>query len=155
MAEFVTLKGTLTWIRTGEPEEFKGKKSWKATIAPDAESLQKVMELQARGCKNQLKMDTDAEGKKFYYINFSRPTDKKKKTGEVFKTFNAPVVTDRTGKVITDMVANGAKGEMRLEISSFKGAYGNVTTAMLDSLVLDEWQKYESAPPAEGKAEAY
>jgi hypothetical protein len=153
MSEKVVLKGTLKWVRTHEPEEFQGKKSWKATIVPDQESLQKVMELQARGCKNQLKMDTDGEGKKFYYINFSRPTEKKKKTGEVFKTFTPPVVKDRSGNVISEMIANGAKGDMILEISSFKGSFGNVTTAMFDGLVLDEWQKYESAPAPQ--AEAY
>lgn len=148
MSEKIKLTGTFKWIRTGEPEEFQGKKSWKATICPDQESVMKIMDLQTKGCKNQLKKDDDG-----YYINFSRPVEKKKKTGEVFKTFTAPVVTDRTGKVIDEMIANGAKGDMYLEISSFKGQYGNVTTAMLDSLILDEWQKYESAPAKE--AEAY
>ena len=144
----VVLKGTFRWIRTHEPEEFQGKKSWKATIAPDQESVMKIMDLQAQGCKNQLKKDENG-----YYINFSRPVEKKKKTGEVFKTFTPPVVKDRAGNIISDMVANGAKGEMILDVSSFKGTYGTVTTAMLDTLILDEWQKYESAPA--GQAEAY
>lgn len=148
MSEFVTLSGEFMWIRTHEPEEFQGKKSWKATIRPDQESVMKILDLQAKGCKNQLKKDDNG-----YYINFSRPTEKKKKTGEVFRTYNPPVVTDRSGKVISDLVANGAKGSMKLEISSFKGAFGTVTTAMLDSLVLDEWQKYGSSE--EAKAEAY
>lgn len=140
MSSFVTLDGELMWVRTNEPEEFNGKKAWKATIRPNQESVMKVMDLQAQGVKNQLKKDEHG-----YYINFQRPVEKKKKTGEVFKTFTPPVVTDREGKVITDMIANGAKGSMKLEIDSFKGQMGKVTVAMLDSLILDEFQKYDSA----------
>jgi hypothetical protein len=150
MSEFVTLKGELMWIRTKEPEEYNGKKSWKATIRPDQESVMKVMDLQAKGVKNQLKKDEHG-----YYINFSRPTEKKKKTGEVFRTYNPPQVTDRSGKVIDDMVANGAKGEMKLEFDRFKGQMGMIGVAMLDSLVLDEWQKYGAEAPSTATAEAY
>lgn len=148
MSSFVTLDGELLWLRTGEPEEFNGKKAWKATIRPNQESVMKVMDLQAQGVKNQLKKDEHG-----YYINFQRPTEKKKKTGEVFKTYTPPKVTDRQGNPITDMVANGAKGSLKLEIDSFKGQMGKVTVAMLDTVILDEWQKYESA--STGSAEAY
>lgn len=137
MSSFVTLDGEFMWIRAHEPEEFNGKSAWKATIRPNQDSVMKVMDLQAQGVKNQLKKDEHG-----YYINFQRPTEKKKKTGEVYKTYKAPVVTDRSGNPITDMIANGAKGTMKLEIDSFKGQMGKVTVAMLDSLILDEWKKY-------------
>lgn len=148
MTEFVDLNGEFFWIRAVTPEEFEGKSAWKAMIRPDQESIMKIMDMQAKGVKNKLKKDNENR----YCINFSRPTEKKNKKGEVYKKFDPPKVFDTNGQEIKVNIANGAKGTMRLEVYEHPTKMGKSHAAMLHSLTLSEYQEYGTE---DAKAEAY
>lgn len=116
MTEFVYLKGKSKWFKHLKPEEFRGKTTWKHTIYPDPESLEKIRELQSDGMKNVLKKDDDG-----YYVSFSRPTSIKwrdKNTGiEKSSTLDPPVVRlSNSNANYTGEVGNGSEIETKLEV---------------------------------------
>lgn len=140
----VILEGDFTWIKCNPeyPEVFEGpdgeKKSWSATIHPVPASLEKIREMQADGIKNKLKRD-----EKGWFAKFSIPTEKKnKKTGKVIEVYKAPTIVDNDGKVITDRIANGAKGFMKLNFYEHKAGTGTSFAARLVGLKLTDWKPY-------------
>lgn len=64
--EYVFLQGKVKWVRAHQPNEWQ---KWAMVLYPNAESLEKIRELQAEGLKNVIKKDEDG-----YHVSFSRPT---------------------------------------------------------------------------------
>lgn len=124
---YETLEGTFYWVKITDPEEtpFKDKKGnlrwvWKAMFRPNSESLLKIMDLQAKGVKNQLKKDEDG-----YYVNFSRPVkDNAGKALQPPRAYKADGITP-----LNEDVGNGSKGRLVLEIYEHKTPNGGKASA--------------------------
>lgn len=150
MAEYI-LEGTFDWIKTDptRPEEFKSpdgkvKKSWSAILYPTKESLDQVRVMQAKGIKNKVKLDAE----KGWNVKFSCPVEKTNKTGKVTQTFNAPKVVDGDGNPIQGLVANGAKGFMKVDLYEHPVQGGSTSfAARFMGLKLTEWKPYGEDTP--------
>jgi hypothetical protein len=106
--ETVYVQGKLSWAkRLFYPDDRYQKYS--VQIHPNSESLEKIRDLQTKGLKNILKKDDDG-----YYTQFSRPTVRK--YGSVVKTFEAPIVVDKDGQPIGDVIGNGSDATLKLEV---------------------------------------
>lgn len=145
------LEGTFDWIKTdpNRPEEYTNpqtkvtKKSWSAIIYPTKDSLDEIRIMQAKGVKNIVKMTDDK-----WNVKFSCPIDKKNKAGKVTQTFPAPTVVDGDGKTIEGLVANGAKGFMKLDLYEHPVQGGKTAhAARFMGLKLTEWKPYGSDQP--------
>lgn len=108
-SDYVYIKGKISWVKYITPDPTYNK--WSITVHPDEESMKIVQQLQMdKGIKNQFKKDEDG-----YYIQFSRPTDRKIKGKIVGMT--PPVVVDPEGKPIEGVaIGNGSDGTVKLEI---------------------------------------
>lgn len=140
---YEVLEGEFYWVRHKAPEEYLGKSAWKFMLRPTQESLMKIMDMQSKGVKNQLKKDD-----KGYYINFSRPTDKKNnKTGAITQRFEPPKVFQADGITPMDeLVGNGSKGKARIELYEHKTPNGGKAhAARWDSMVVTDLVKYEGS----------
>lgn len=146
MAE-VILEGTFDWIKTdpNRPEVYdspdgKKKKSWSAIIRPTPASLEIIREMAGEGIKNRVKKDD-----KGWLVKFSCPVEKTNKAGKVTETFTAPRVVDSEGKPITGLVANNAKGFMKVDLyeHNIQGG-GTSKAARFLGLKLTEWKPYGS-----------
>lgn len=88
---YVYLKGKVKWCRPSATDQWG---NWKTDIYPDAESLEKIRELQiaegnVAGIKTQLKKDDDG-----YYCTIRRPREKN--YGGKMIGFTPPEVLDGT-----------------------------------------------------------
>lgn len=145
MSEFVTLEGELNWVRHIDPEMSpftpQGQPSryqWKVMFRPDQESLMKVMDMQSKGVKNQLKKD-----ERGYYVNFNRPTAKPTKKGEI--KFEAPKVVMADGTPVTTLIGNGSKGSIKVELYQHGTPNGGKAyAARWDSAIITDLVKYDS-----------
>jgi hypothetical protein len=108
LTEYVFIKGKLSWAKTQVPDEW-GK--WKVTVHPDAESLEKIRDLQGQGIKNVLKKNDEG-----YYTTFSRPVSKMIK-GKVVG-LAPPEVLEADGKtpLKNALIGNGSDGIIKLEV---------------------------------------
>ena len=134
--EYVFIQGKISWLKNTVPDEW-GK--WKVTIHPNAESLEKIRELQTEGIKNVLKKDDDG-----YYTTFSRPTQKMIK-GKVIG-FAPPEVLQADGKTpLTGiLVGNGSDGTVKLEVYSHgTPGGGKAKAARLLSIKVDNLIPFE------------
>lgn len=119
---YETLEGSFNWVQIDEPVEtpFKDKKGnlrwvWKAQFRPNAESLMKVMDLQSKGVKNQLKKDDQG-----YFVNFNRPVkDNAGKALSPPRAYKADGITP-----LNDNIGNGSKGKVVLELYEHKTPNG-------------------------------
>lgn len=119
---YETLEGSFNWTQITDPQEtpFKDKKGnakwvWKTQFRPNSESLMKVMDLQSKGVKNQLKKDDLG-----YYVNFNRPTkDSAGKALQPPRAFKADGITP-----LTENIGNGSKGKVVLELYEHKTPNG-------------------------------
>lgn len=146
---FETLEGELNWVRTKTPEmspaQFKSKPTdpdkyfWKTMLRPTQDSLIKIMDMQAKGVKNKLGKDD-----KGYYINFNRPVETFDKNGRVKEKFNPPKVYKADGSTeITDLVGNGSKGFVKIELYEHGAPGGKKAhAARLDSIMVTELVPY-------------
>jgi hypothetical protein len=72
--------------------------------------LEIIRELQTKGIKNQFKKDEDG-----YYIQFSRPTERKMKGKVIGMT--PPLVTNKEGQPMEGVaIGNGSDGTIKLEV---------------------------------------
>jgi hypothetical protein len=111
--EFVFLRGKVKWCRPDKVNEW-GK--WSTVLYPDAESLEKVRELQAQGIKNVVRKDEDG-----YNVSFSRPMSREIKGKVIGMT---PVdVFEADGKTPLRQanIGNGSDVIIKLEV------YGHAT----------------------------
>lgn len=136
-SSFVTIPGEIWYARTDTPETDPwGNTKWSVCLYPDKEAMPEVLDLMSKGIKNVLKKDDDNE----YNITFSRPSEKETKKG--LMKFDPPKVFVN-GKPTTELVGNGSKGDVKLEVMSFKGFQGaNVTVARLHSLDIKDFIPY-------------
>jgi len=108
-SEYTSVKGKISWVKYIIPDPTYNK--WSITVHPDEESLKKIQMLQMdRGIKNQFKKDEDG-----YYMQFSRPVDRKFKGKLV--PMRPPIVEDADGKPLENVaIGNGSDGTVRLEL---------------------------------------
>lgn len=140
MSNYVYVTGELKWARTKEAETDPwGNTAWKVTVFLDkgSESIETVMDMQSQGIKNTLKKDHDTGQ---YFINFKRTAvDKKGKIN------TPPKVVDKDGNPLNDLIGNGSKGTVKLELRTFKlKTGGNGAAATLDTIKVDELVPYEA-----------
>jgi hypothetical protein len=146
---FVTLKGELYYARTITPETDPwGNTNYKVTLYPDAESLSTIMELQTQGFRNTLKKDD-----KGYNITYKRAHSKQTKKGEW--VLGPPKVYDADGKTeIKEMIGNGSKGQVKLEIYPYS-FQGRASKALrLEAIKVDTLVPYSSGVETEAPQSA-
>lgn len=109
-SEDVYIQGKVSWVKYVTPDPLYNK--WSVQIHPNQEGIEKIRELQTEGVKNQFKKDEDG-----YYINFSRPTERKMKGKIIGMT--PPVVLNSDGVPMDGVaIGNGSTGTLKLEIYS-------------------------------------
>lgn len=109
-SDYIYIQGKVSWVKYITPDPMYNK--WSVTIHPNTEGIEAIRELQTQGVKNQFKKDEDG-----YYIQFSRPTDRKIKGKVVGMT--PPVVLDKDGNPLDGVaVGNGSDATVKLEIYS-------------------------------------
>lgn len=107
-SEDVYVKGKVSWVRAVVPNDWD---KWTITLHPDAESLEIIRDLQAKGIKNRMKKDDDG-----YYIAFSRPTMIELRKG-VKTGVTPPEVVDANGAPLEGVaIGNGSDATVKLEV---------------------------------------
>lgn len=107
-SDSVYIQGKVSWVKYVTPDPMYNK--WSVQIHPNQEGIEKIRELQTEGVKNQFKKDEDG-----YYINFSRPTERKIKGKIVGMT--PPVVLNQDGTPMDGVaIGNGSDATLKLEI---------------------------------------
>lgn len=127
--EFAFIKGKASWIWLKKASDFS---DWRITLHISPEEVNKIIDLQAQGVKNQLKKDDDG-----YYIRFRRPVEieiKDRVTGLPRKIAMRP----------PEVITLNEKGEPEL----FDGDLGS------GSDVEVKLEIYEHKTPGGGKAKA-
>ncbi len=145
--DFIFIKGKLSWARIVHVNQFG---DWSCTIHPDAESLEVVRELQARGLKNVMKKDQDG-----YYIQFKCATTRKTKQGGV-RPQPAPACVDKEGQPFDGTkIGNGSDGYLKLEVYDFKNPTGGSgCAARLVGVRVDNLVPYEPNRDASAQDQA-
>lgn len=111
MAEMIKVRGKGKWIKHNAPNEWN---KWTHVLYPDAQSLDKIRELQGAGIKNQVKKDDDG-----WYVSFSRPTTLTVK-GKVI-ALQPPLVTLADGTPLAGRsIGNGSDLTTTLEVYPHK-----------------------------------
>ncbi len=110
-SDYVYVQGKVSWVKYITPDPMYNK--WSVTLHPNEESMKIIQQLQMdKGIKNQFKKDEDG-----YYIQFSRPADRKIKGKVVGMT--PPVVLDSAGQPMDGVaIGNGSDATVKLEIYS-------------------------------------
>lgn len=160
---FETLEGELNWARTQTPElsPFKNKPSdpdkyqWKVMLRPNQESMMKILDLQAKGCKNKLGKDDRG-----YTVNFNRPTERRNtRTGAILEKFEPPKVFKSDGVTpMTDLIGNGSKGKVTVEVYEHNAPNGGKAhAARLHSITVTELVPYgdQAQQPAAQTAQGW
>lgn len=107
-SDYVFIQGKVAWVKYVTPDPMYNK--WSIQVHPNAEGIEVIRELQTQGIKNQFKKDEDG-----YYINFSRPVDRKIKGKVIGMT--PPVVLNSEGTPMDGVaIGNGSDGTVKLEI---------------------------------------
>jgi len=104
--EYIKIKGKTKWFKYAALNKF-GK--WSHDLYPDAESLEKLRDLQAEGMKNVIHKDDDG-----YWITFSRQPFITKR--DQSKTPLAPPVVMKDDKPFHENVGNGSDVVTTLEV---------------------------------------
>ena len=107
--EHIYIQGKVSWFRPKVPNKWN---KWSVQIHPNDKGLDLIRELQAEGCKNQLKKDNDG-----YYTSFSRPVTKETSTGKIL-SFTPVEVFDNQGNLFDGNVGNGSDATLKLEVYS-------------------------------------
>lgn len=108
--ETVYVSGKISWCRHITPDPKFNK--WSVTLHPDAESLEKIRDLQSQGVKNMMKKDDNG-----YYVQFSRPTFRTIKGQAI--PMSPPVVLDKDNQPMEDTaIGNGSDATVKLEVYS-------------------------------------
>lgn len=111
-SEVIFLNGKVSWVRHITPNKFD---KWSCQFYPDAESLERLRELQAEGIKNVIKKDDDG-----YNLQLSRPTFVEFRKG-VKQGVTPPVITDMEGKPMEGIsIGNGTDATVVCEVYSHR-----------------------------------
>lgn len=109
-SEDVFVSGKISWVKHITPNKWD---KWSVTLHPNAESLEKIRDLQSEGIKNVIKKDDDG-----YFVQFSRPTTIELRKGTVTGV-TPPVVTNADGTPMEGVaIGNGSDGTVKLEVYS-------------------------------------
>lgn len=117
--KFISFRGKCKWFRATQLDPW-GK--WKHVLYLDADSLEKMRELQSEGVKNNIKKDEDG-----WFVTFNRPSQKTFQ-GQV-KGFAPPEVLDGTQPKLSDgsypplrevLIGNGSDITTVCEVYEFK-----------------------------------
>lgn len=120
-SDTVYIQGKVSWVKYVTPDPMYNK--WSVQIHPNQEGIEKIRELQTEGVKNQFKKDEDG-----YYINFSRPTERKLKGKIIGMT--PPVVLNQDGTPMDGVaIGNGSDATLKLEIYSHPTPSGSKAKA--------------------------
>lgn len=127
--EFAFIKGKASWIYVKQPSDFG---DWRITLHISPEEMTKVLDLQAKGVKNQLKKDDDG-----YYIRFRRPVEleiKDRVTGLPRKIAMRPpevITINEKGEpeLFDGWIGNGSDVEVKLEVYEHKTPSGGKARA--------------------------
>lgn len=128
MSEYVYLKGKASWVKHTKPDRKYVREDgtggfWDFVLYPDAESLEKVRELQAEGVKNVIKKDEDG-----YYVRFRRPEYIWQK-GKLVE-MHPPLVVNIDGSPLgDDLVGNGSDVTAKIEVYKHKTPNGGKAKA--------------------------
>lgn len=130
-SDHVYIQGKVSWVKYVTPDPTYNK--WSVTIHPNAEGVEAIRELQTQGVKNQWKKDEDG-----YYISFSRPAERKLKTGKVIG-LTPPIVLNKEGTPMEGVaIGNGSDGTLKLEIYSHgTPSGGKAKAARWEALKID------------------
>lgn len=146
-AEFVDIHGKLMFLHALSFNKFE---KWSVTIAPTAESLEVIRDLQAQGVKNVMKKDENNT----YFISFNRDPTKLIR-GKVV-AFAAPKVVDKLGQPYTGGVGRDSDVTVRLDVYQHGTPSGGKSkAARFDSIRIDNLVPYEidrDLPPSEAEA---
>lgn len=140
-SEFIYLKGKVSWVRYITPDPTYNK--WSVTLHPDEESLSTLQKLTMdRGLKNQFKKDEDG-----YYMNFSRPAERRIKGRTIAMT--PPKVVDKDNAPIEGVaIGNGSDGIVKLELYQHPTpSGGRAWAARFDSLKIENLIPYNLDQP--------
>ena len=135
--EPVYITGKCKYARLSNPDPVYEK--WSIAVYPaDQADLDKIKKLKEEGIKNELKKDDDG-----YYMTFSRPLKIKRKTGQV-QPMEAPVVTDKEGVIVTEMLGNGSDVTIKLETygGAGPGGFGRYKAARLAAVRVNNLVPY-------------
>ncbi len=135
--EYIKLSGKLKWVRTTTPDKYG---NWKATLYPDAGTLETIEALQKKGIKNVMQKDEDG-----FNMTFRRPREKLMRGKKV--EFMPPKVTGPDGVEFTNnkLVGNGSDGVITVEVYSYPTPTGGRGHASrLHEIQITELVPYES-----------
>lgn len=109
-AEKVYIQGKVSWVKYIVPDPMYNR--WSIQVHPNAEGIEKIRDLQTEGVKNQFKKDENG-----YFINFSRPIERKVKGRVIAMT--PPLVLNTEGEPVEGLpIGNGSDGTVELEVYS-------------------------------------
>ena len=133
--EIVYIQGKASWFRAKQPNQWD---KYSVQIHPNAEGLQIIRDLQAKGLKNTVKKDDDG-----YFVNFTRPVSKEYKSGKR-QTFAPPTVVDKDGNSYDGQVGNGSDVTLKLEVYEHATPAGkNAVAARWASAKIDNLVPFE------------
>lgn len=138
-SEYVYVQGKVSWVKYITPDPLYNK--WSVCIHPNEEGMKILQSLKMdKGIKNDFHKDEDG-----YYMNFSRPIDRKIKGKVVPMT--PPVVLKlnpetKKGEPIENLaIGNGSDGTLKLEVYSYptptggRGHAARFTSLMIENLI--------------------
>lgn len=140
------LKGKLMWCRLVDLNRY-GK--WSLDLYPDAESLEKLRELQAEGVKNIIKKDDDG-----YHVQISRPPTIEFAKGAVLSV-TPPRIRDKDKNPLPAnvLIGNGSDGTVTVEtyVHRIPNTEKRAKAMRLFGVTVDNLIPFESTEtPAEG-----
>lgn len=108
-SDYVYIQGKVSWVKYVTPDPTYNK--WSVTIHPNEEGMKIIQQLQMdKGIKNQFKKDEDG-----YYMQFSRPTERKIKGKIIGMT--PPIVLNKDGTPMDGVaIGNGSDATVKLEV---------------------------------------
>lgn len=135
-SERIYLSGIVDWVRYITPDPVYNK--WSISLHPDEESLKKLQELKMdRAIKNEFKKD-----ERGYFMNFSRPSERKIKGKSVAMV--PPVVVDKDNQPMENIaIGNGSTGTIKLELYQHSTpSGGKAWAARWEALRIDDLVPY-------------
>lgn len=116
----VYLQGKLKWPKLVQADSKFGEPKWSVVLYPDADSHNKILELQKKGIKNVIKKDEEG-----WFVTFSRHVSKTYR-GKI-KTFSPPILVDGKKPLpsggyepFTDAIGNGTDATVKIEVYAYK-----------------------------------
>jgi hypothetical protein len=134
---YIYIQGKANWCRFVKPNQWN---KWGCQIHPNAEGLEAIRDMQARGAKNVIKKDDDG-----YYTNIGRPVSKEYVKSGKTQAFVAPIVVDKDNKPIDgNIVGNGSDVTLKVEWYEHGTPGGGKAVALrLESVRVDNLVPYE------------